>query len=92
MSKPQNQKRIDFLRTTAASPLLYVQPQLGHSDASVTLRYYSTWMPGADEERHVERLDRIWNQIGTKPRKMARPGRFEHPTYRFVVCRSIQLS
>ena len=25
-------------------------------------------------------------------KRMARPGRFEHPTYRFVVCRSIQLS
>ncbi len=32
------------------------------------------------------------DEMEPKPRKVARPGGFEPPTYRFVVCRSIQLS
>ena len=54
------------LLLSSGAPLLYVQKQMGHSLAAVTLKYYSKWMPRADEKRHVNLIDLdlepIWNQ------------------------------
>ena len=50
------------------TPLLYVSRQLGHKNATTTLKWYARWIPGTGE-RWVDRLDigpahgtRTWNQ------------------------------
>ena len=51
------------LMLSAGAPLLYVSEQLGHADASITLKYYAKRMPRS-EDRQVNRwdLEPIWNQ------------------------------
>ena len=41
----------------AGVPITYVSQQLGHRDASITLRVYAHWLPDATAERGVDRLD-----------------------------------
>ena len=38
-------------------PITYVSQQLGHRDASITLRVYAHWLPDATADRGVDRLD-----------------------------------
>ena len=74
------------LLLSEGAPLLYVQKQMGHSSAAVTLKYYSKWMPRADEERYVNRLDLekpIWNQfpqVGEPPRNRTANLRIKSPS------------
>jgi integrase len=58
--------RLYDLRHTFASlilahgaPLTYVSAQLGHADATTTLRWYARWIPRADK-RAVDMLDDGW--------------------------------
>ena len=64
--------RVYDLRHTYASlllsssvPLLYVSQQLGHTNATTTLRYYARWIPTGDQ-RYVDMLDaateKTWHQ------------------------------
>ena len=63
------------------APLLYVSRQLGHKNATTTLKWYARWIPGTGE-RWVDRLDvgiahgtTTWNQTprsGT-PGSLAEP-------------------
>jgi len=39
------------------APITYVSQQLGHRDASITLRVYAHWLPDASSDRLVNRLD-----------------------------------
>ena len=41
----------------AGVPITYVSQQLGHRDASITLRVYAHWLPDATADRGVDRLD-----------------------------------
>ena len=57
--------RIHHLRHTyatlllqAGAPITYVSPQLGHRDASITLRVYAHWLPDASR-READRLDAL---------------------------------
>jgi integrase len=43
-------------------PITYVSRQLGHKDASITLRVYAHWLPDTSGRRGVDRLD---DRIGT---------------------------
>ena len=59
------QIRIHDLRHTYATlllatgaPITYVSQQLGHGDASITLRVYAHWLPDASR-REVDRLDTL---------------------------------
>jgi integrase len=73
--------RLYDLRHTFASlllangvPITYVSAQLGHDDATTTLRWYARWLPAA-ETRAVDLLDealprRPWHQSGTISRKL----------------------
>ena len=47
------------------APLTYVSKQLGHANPTTTLRYYAHWLP-VEDPGYVERLERGWNQTGTK--------------------------
>ena len=38
-------------------PITYVSQQLGHKDASTTLRVYAHWLPDVTARRDVARLD-----------------------------------
>jgi hypothetical protein len=58
--------RLYDLRHTFASlllahgaPITYVSAQLGHADATTTLRWYARWIPRADK-RAVHMLDDGW--------------------------------
>jgi len=39
------------------APITYVSRQLGHKDASITLRVYAHWLPDASSVKLVEALD-----------------------------------
>jgi len=39
------------------APIMYVSQQLGHRDASITLRVYAHWLPDASSHTLVNRLD-----------------------------------
>jgi integrase len=59
------QMRIHDLRHTyatlllqAGAPITYVSQQLGHRDASITLRVYAHWLPDASR-READRLDSL---------------------------------
>jgi integrase len=39
------------------APITYVSHQLGHRDASITLRVYAHWLPEATSEKLVDALD-----------------------------------
>jgi integrase len=39
------------------APITYVSRQLGHKDASITLRVYAHWLPDATNEKLVDALD-----------------------------------
>ncbi len=59
------QIRIHDLRHTyatlllqAGAPITYVSQQLGHRDASITLRVYAHWLPDASR-RESDRLDTL---------------------------------
>jgi integrase len=39
------------------APITYVSQQLGHRDASITLRVYAHWLPDASNDTLVNRLD-----------------------------------
>ena len=39
------------------APITYVSRQLGHKDASITLRVYAHWLPDTSARRGVDRLD-----------------------------------
>lgn len=39
------------------APITYVSRQLGHKDASITLRVYAHWLPDGSREKLVDRLD-----------------------------------
>src|SRR5206468_2906154 len=39
------------------APITYVSRQLGHKDASITLRIYAHWLPDASREKLVNLLD-----------------------------------
>lgn len=41
----------------AGEPITYVSNQLGHKDASITLRMYAHWLPDTSARRGVDRLD-----------------------------------
>ena len=41
----------------AGVPITYVSKQLGHRDASITLRVYAHWLPDSGAERGVDQLD-----------------------------------
>ena len=85
----------------------YVQEQLGHASIELTVGTYGRWLrkkaPGAvdglDEDASAESGSKVVAGDLLPPvdtpqvvEGMVRPGRFERPTYRFVVCCSIQLS
>jgi integrase len=40
-----------------SAPITYVSQQLGHRDASMTLRVYAHWLPSTSSVRAVDRLD-----------------------------------
>ncbi len=63
------------------APLLYVSRQVGHKNATTTLKWYARWIPGTGE-RWVDRLDvgiahgtRTWNQSA----KSGTPGSLTEP-------------
>jgi len=39
------------------APITYVSRQLGHKDASITLRVYAHWLPDASNDKLVDALD-----------------------------------
>lgn len=39
------------------APIIYVSRQLGHKDASITLRVYAHWLPDASKDKLVNLLD-----------------------------------
>jgi integrase len=39
------------------APITYVSRQLGHKDASITLRVYAHWLPDGSSEKLVDVLD-----------------------------------
>ena len=39
------------------APITYVSRQLGHKDASITLRVYAHWLPDASKDKLVNMLD-----------------------------------
>ena len=39
------------------APITYVSRQLGHKDASITLRVYAHWLPDPTSEKLVDGLD-----------------------------------
>jgi hypothetical protein len=41
----------------AGEPITYVSQQLGHGDASITLRVYAHWLPDTTARKGVDRLD-----------------------------------
>jgi integrase len=41
----------------AGAPITYVSQQLGHADASITLRVYAHYLPDSSAQRGVDRLD-----------------------------------
>ncbi len=41
----------------AGGPITYVSRQLGHHDASITLRVYAHWLPDTSGTKGVDRLD-----------------------------------
>ena len=41
------------------APITYVSAQLGHTDATTTLRWYARWLPRTDR-RAVDMLDDGW--------------------------------
>jgi integrase len=83
------------------APITYVSRQLGHKDASITLRVYAHWLPDASRERLVDRLDAMQpsatpaqpkrsdvnNQMPLRALKsMVSRGGIEPPTRRLRVC------
>ena len=81
------------------APIAYVAAQLGHANPTTTLTHYAHWIP-SEGKNYAALLDgkpsaesqRFSQQRERNERKVARPRRFEHLTYGFVVRRSIQLS
>jgi len=52
----------------AKAPITYVAAQLGHADATTTLRWYARWLPKSGVS-FVDTLDTpTWHQVGTKDR------------------------
>ena len=51
------------------APITYVSRQLGHRDASITLRVYAHWLPDASRERLVDRLDAMQPCNPAQPRQ-----------------------
>jgi len=45
------------LLLAAGEPITYVSRQLGHHDASITLRVYAHWLPDTSARKGVDRLD-----------------------------------
>ena len=45
------------LLLAAGEPITYVSRQLGHRDASITLRVYAHWLPDTSARKGVDRLD-----------------------------------
>src|SRR5260370_32809562 len=45
------------LRLQAGEPITYVSRQLGHKDASITLRVYAHWLPDTTARKGIDRLD-----------------------------------
>ena len=45
------------LLLAAGEPITYVSRQLGHRDASITLRVYTHWLPDTSARKGVDRLD-----------------------------------
>ena len=64
--------------------IAYVAKQLDHAKPETTMRFYTT---GYRTKIPVMSSVSIGNgtKVEPKPRKVARPGGFEPPTYRFVV-------
>ncbi len=62
-------------------PITYVSAQLGHADATTTLRWYARWMPSPQgSQRAVDVLDEgapaaPWHQFGTNRDRVAGRGR-----------------
>jgi integrase len=54
------------LLLSANVPLLYVSDQLGHGDATTTLKFYADWMPRADDPRYVNLLDQSRHHLAPK--------------------------
>ena len=83
------------------TPITYVSRQLGHKDASITLRIYAHWLPDASSQRLVDVLDdaapdgpqaapRAWNTthqntLSALGRVVSRDG-IEPSTRRLRVC------
>ena len=47
------------LLLAAGEPITYVSRQLGHRDASITLRVYAHWLPDTTGRKGVDRLDDV---------------------------------
>jgi integrase len=60
------------LLLNGGAPITYVAAQLGHSKPTTTLQWYAHFLPGGDDHRFVDGLDRdfgnLWHQFGTKGR------------------------
>ncbi len=68
------------LRHTFASQLLskganilYVSQQLGHADASITLRVYAKWIPTEGQRREMNKLPYV-DRGGVRQRKNSQAG------------------
>jgi hypothetical protein len=92
------------IHLSEGTPIQWVSQQLGHADIRTTYTVYGRWLK-AKAEGASDALDTgSWQQkgntadsvaVGAEAKSlsgMVRPARFERATYRFVVCRSIQLS
>jgi integrase len=58
------------LLLAAGEPITYVSRQLGHRDASITLRVYAHWLPDTSARKGVDRLDET--QPSATPRNQRR--------------------
>ena len=45
------------LLVNASEPITYVSRQMGHKDASITLRVYARWLPDGSGRKGVDSLD-----------------------------------
>jgi len=57
--RPQERRSHTFasLLLQDGAPITYVSRQLGHKDASITLRVYAHWLPDPMSEKIVNALD-----------------------------------
>ena len=58
----------------AGEPITYVSKQLGHRDASITLRVYAHWLPDSSARRGVDRLDQPESVVQPLYRAVDRAG------------------